>query len=129
MAQQGLLDFQYPQLVNLDRQIATKRFDLVEFNKKFEAQKEAVKQQNLEINQQKLMELNEQEALKKPYELTFAEMLIGIKDTWFEIIDDLLQQKFYMETFTKNNRLFYIGLTFIIIVILVYLYDIILGDI
>lgn len=57
----------------------------------------------------------------KSYSQLFLEILINIKNTWFGLLDDLLQQKFYIETFTKNNRLLYLGLTIIIIALIVFL--------
>ena len=68
------------------------------------------------------------EIKKKIYQLSVGEILIGIKDTWFEIIDDLLQQRFSLSIFTKGNRLFFIGLTIAIIVLIVYLYEILTED-
>jgi hypothetical protein len=121
--QQGLLDFYYPQLVNLDKTITTTEFDINKFNKTFESQKETVNTDSLE-----LQELNKQEKPKKLYNYSLMELLIGIKDTWFYLFDDLLQKKFYTETFTKDNRPFFIGLTIVLFVIIIYLYNIIFDN-
>ena len=121
--QQGLLDFYYPQLVDLDKTITT-----TEINNKFEKHKENVSTQNSELEKQRLYELNKNIENKKIYNYTLLELLIGIKDTWFYLFDDLLQKKFYSETLTKDNRLFFIGLTITLFVIIIYLYDIIFDN-
>jgi len=128
MAQQGLLDFYRPELVNLDKTVTTTEFDPVQFNKDFEAHKENVGHQVSEIEKQRLQEFNEQEKNKSLYDLSLFEILIGIKDTWFGLFDDLLQQKFFTETFIRDNRIFYIGLTIVIFVIVIYLYNMIFSD-
>lgn len=125
-ASQGLLDFKYPSLVGLDTYITPKKFDIQKFNQEFEKKKELTKMYIGEIEQQRLQQLNQMEKPKKPYELTVAEIIINTKDTWFSLVSDLFQQKFYSETFTKDNRLFYIGLTIILTIIFVYLYNTIL---
>lgn len=56
-------------------------------------------------------------------DLTVAEILIGIKDTWFGMTDDLIHLRISRETATKNNRLFFIGLTLVIIILLLFLYE------
>jgi len=43
-------------------------------------------------------------------------------------LDDLLDQKFEIETFTKENRLFYIGITILFFTIILYLYTMIISD-
>ena len=51
-----------------------------------------------------------------------GEIIIGIKDTWFGILDDLLLQRFTFDTFTKDSRLFFIGITLVIFGIVFYVY-------
>ena len=50
------------------------------------------------------------------------EILLGIKNSWFFLIDDLLKQHYNTESFTKENRLFYFGITFVIIGLVIFLY-------
>lgn len=153
MGQQGLNDFKYPQLTkfdNFDNNIPSGstgatgnntnndtikqlqqpgQFDLQKFNKAFEQNKVQTSQINSSLESQRLAKLNSLAPPLKPYQLSFSELLVGIKDSWFELIDELLQSQFYIETFTKKNRMFYIGLTIVIIVIIIYLYDVIIGSI
>jgi len=103
-------------------------FNEADFNQKFEESKELTKLLSKEKERQRLQDLNTEELRKSIVELSTIEILIGIKDTWFELIDDLLQGKFNMETFTKDNRLFYIGVTIILIVILYFLFSIFNDD-
>lgn len=150
MGQQGLNDFKYPQLTgfnNPDNNNSTAgitintpttdqsqqfqtggKFDVQKFNAAFEQSKVQTAKVNSSLESQRLEKLNVQPPPLKPYQLSFAEILIGIKDSWFELIDELLQSQFYIETFTKKNRMFYIGLTVVLIVIIIYLYDILIGS-
>lgn len=102
----------------------------IDFNKNFEKEKELTIQLNKQKEKDRIDKLN-QESQNKPksiYELSVTEILINLKDTWFELIDDLLQGKFNINTFTKNSRLFYIGITLIVIVMLLYLYSLFTHD-
>ncbi|XWV26165.1 hypothetical protein QJ857_gp0913 [Tupanvirus soda lake] len=54
-------------------------------------------------------------------QLTIGQYLINMKNAIFGIGTDLVSQGFQIDIFTKDNRLFYIGLFFIIIFI-VYLF-------
>ena len=63
-------------------------------------------------------------AKRKPfYKLNLLEMVIELKNTWFAILDELLAGNFSMSILIKNNRLFYVGLTILIISIILYIYD------
>ncbi len=60
------------------------------------------------------------------YQEPIQTIAIAAKDSIFETLDDILQNKLSIETFTKDNRLFFIGLTLILIAIFVYIYSILL---
>jgi hypothetical protein len=97
--------------------------DSDQFNKLFE-EKKALSKKRLQKNQEKkINKMNVLSTKKKLHELNIKEILIGIKDTWFEFLDDLLQHKFAPETLTKNNRMFFLGISFVVIMILLYTYD------
>ena len=49
--------------------------------------------------------------------------MINVKNTWFDILDDILAGNISMSMFSKKNRLFYIGLTIIIIAMVLYIYN------
>ena len=57
------------------------------------------------------------------YQLNLVEILIGLKNTWFGILDDILEGNIKLNILSKKNRLFYVGLTILIIAIILYIYD------
>lgn len=101
-----------------------KNFDAQKFNKEFVFKKEEAKIQNRIKDQKKLDYLNDRANSTRPplYKLNLSELLIGIKDTWFGILDDLLAWNINSKILTKRNRLFFIGLTLIIFSVILYLY-------
>ena len=103
-------------------------YDLGKFNKVFE------REQSESDNNTRLKELNtlnqksqiiEQKSL---YDLSISQIMINTKDTWFNVLDDLLDQHFRLDIFTKENRLFYIGITLFVIAIILYLYTMITSE-
>ncbi|XWV24919.1 putative ORFan [Tupanvirus deep ocean] len=54
-------------------------------------------------------------------QLTVGQYLINMKNAIFGIGTDLASQGFHIDIFTKDNRLFYLGL-FLIIIFIVYLF-------
>lgn len=98
-------------------------FNVKKFNIDFDVEKALKEKQRKQNEKTKLEKLEKPEPKKKVFELSIGEILIGIKDVWFEILDDLLQQRFNLSIFTKNNRIFFIGLTITIVVIMIYLYE------
>jgi hypothetical protein len=105
-----------------------KKFDIHEFNKNFDKYKEGLKQDQSLKEADRLAELNKAPLPKKFYEFNMIELLIGIKDTWFEILDDMLSLRFRSDILTKNNRAFFIGLTILIICLIVYIFNIFSND-
>jgi hypothetical protein len=59
--------------------------------------------------------------------LTLKDIINGIKITWIEIFNDI-QMRNFDNFFFKKNRIFYIGITFILIGILLYIADEIFDD-
>jgi hypothetical protein len=105
-----------------DGDIKTRKFNLGRFNKEFEKRINVHKNEKKLEELKKLEKLKEEKSDKKISELTISEILIGTKNTWFHLLDDLLDQNFGKDTFTKDNRLFYVGLTFFILAVILYLY-------
>lgn len=100
-------------------------YDLAKFNKIFEHDV------GISYAHQKLLDAERLNQLQKHTEsdetvnvsdLSINQTLMRIKKTWFEILDDLLDQRFQSETFTKNNRMFYIGITIIILFSVLYVF-------
>ena len=98
------------------------------FNQKFEEnqqQKKLIMQQRMH---DKLNALNNSDEKILLHELSIGDILINTKDSSFELLDDLLQFKYNKETFTKNNRLFYLGVFLIIISMFIFLYNTFVDD-
>jgi hypothetical protein len=108
----------------------SQKTDLVDFNKEFVFKKEQAGIQNKIKSQEKIDRLTAaaNKEVKSLYSLSVAELVIGVKDTWFGILDDLLAQKIEMKTLTKENRLFFMGLTIIFIATILYLYNFFLDE-
>lgn len=103
-----------------DSSIGTKSNENIE-EKSIKSESEAT------INLEKLNKYAEEEINKlkfKPfYKLNLLEIAIELKNTWFGILDDLLAGNMSLNIILKDNRLFYIGLTILIIAIILYIYD------
>ena len=99
------------------------KFDINKFNKVFDETKEETKKY-IKVNEETRLHALNQDIIDKPlYSITISDIFIGIKNTWFYILDDLLQQKFTLNTFSKDNRLFYIGITLIFLGIIIYFFN------
>ena len=103
-------------------------FDLQKFNVQFEAEKERKRKEQEMRMEGKLDELNQQPDGKKLVDYSVGELMISIKDTWFELLDDMLQYQITPATFMKGDRIFFIGLTIFIATVIVYLYAVLFED-
>ena len=112
----------------VDQNNPNKRIDLKKFNKVFDVNREITKRNQRVKDLEKLNELSRVETKTSLYDLNISQILINIKNTWFNLLDDLLEQRFQLETFTKENRLFYIGLTIVFIAVIMYIYTMILDE-
>jgi hypothetical protein len=107
---------------------STGDFDIDKFNRYYEQYRAKRKKQMERKMAKKLGELNKPKDRKPLYHDSVAEIMINTKDALFEILDDLLQRRFIVDTFIKNNRLFYIGLIMVFIACFMFAYTIIIGD-
>lgn len=100
------------------------KFDVAKFNTGFDTYIDKQKNINKTLEKQRLNKLNEQQIDKKNLlDNSLMDVLIGIKDSWFNLLDDLLQQKFSFDVFLKDSRGFYIGITLFFIAIFMYLFS------
>src|SRR5579872_2465773 len=99
-----------------------KPFDLGKFNIVFEREKEKAKESQRIEDLNKLNNLSQVQEKTSLYNLSLFQVIVNAKNAWFGFLDDLLDQRFELETFTKDNRMFYIGLTVVFIAIILYLY-------
>lgn len=104
------------------------QFDINEFNRIFEKEKIKIKKEIIQHENDKLSNLNEQQKDKSLLEMNLQNIIIEIKNTWLDLINDLLQQKYGFDTFTKQNRLFFIGLTIMIIGLILFIYYLLVND-
>jgi hypothetical protein len=105
----------------LDFYTGSGEFDVSLFNQVFleEQKKRQAYYQYLE--EKKLAELNKEPPAPKIHELSIGKHLLKMKDTLFNIIQDLYTtnlDKYDSTILTKNNRMFYIGLFIVIFFIL-----------
>lgn len=84
-------------------------FNVDDFNKEFEKNVVNVEQEN------NIKEITE----KKPllHELSIAQTLINLKDTLFYILDEIITLNIKSDIFTKDNRMYYIGLLIILTIV------------
>lgn len=98
------------------------KFDIDRFNRDFDQYKEQRKREMQERLDKKLSELNNPPHEPPAYDLSIGQIAINIKDSMFNIIDDIINFKFTWDILLKSNRLFYLGLVFIIFASIAYLY-------
>jgi hypothetical protein len=104
-------------------------FNINDFNKAYNIMKENKKKiiQNTDITY--LNQLNEQENVKHTYiyNQNIYEILINLKNTINNILNDLfidlVHLRFNIHIFFKDDRIFYVGLIFIIVGLIVYLFN------
>ena len=99
----------------------SKMFDLSKFNDIFTKNKEKSKESQKLNDLNKLNNLSEETKKVSLYDLPISEIVINIKNTWFNILDDILNQDYDIDIFIKENRLFYIGITILFFAVIIYL--------
>lgn len=103
------------------------RLNVDQFNRDFEQYKIQSQEYLQQKLNQKLVELNQPEVPIAIYNQPIGTILIGTKDTVYNIMDDLMNFQFNTRTFTKDNRMFFIGILLLFIGLLIYLYDLLIG--
>lgn len=115
-------------LAGIDTAQNSNRFDLGKFNIEFDRSKEKSKINQKLKDLEKLHTLSKEEEKISLYNLTIFQIIVNTKDAWFNLLDDLLNQNIEKNTFTKENRLFYIGVTIIIVTVILYIYTLIVTE-
>lgn len=59
---------------------------------------------------------------KNLYDLPVDKILIRTKDVTLEVLDEILENKFTIESLNKGNRMFFIGVSIILTTILLYFF-------
>ena len=104
------------------------KFDTKEFNAEFTKYMENQKKIEEQQENEKLKKLNQEIYVKKISDMTFQELLIEWKKSLIGIFDDILNRRFDSSNIFGENKLFFAGITIIIIVCLFYFVYWILTD-
>lgn len=96
------------------------KFDIAAFNRDFENQMIAKKEEENKKDMEKLKEMNKEIYKKKISEMTTGEIIGEWQSSLTGMINDMIHLKFQPEILFSENRLFFIGITLLIIVILFY---------
>jgi len=107
----------------------TKDFDLKKFNAEFEDSVLKKKEKAEAEMQANLDELNYYQK-KKPYvlDLSVGQTLIGVKDTVFGMMDDIMTMNIDRTFLVKDNRLYFIGILLLLIVLYVVIHNLIFSE-
>jgi len=107
------------------------QLDINRFNRDFD---QYIQKRNTDSKiriEQRLAELNKPEAMPAPYELPVGQIVINTVDTTFATMSDFAHYRsltHLYNTIQANNRLFYIGVFFVCLAIVLYLYNFFLSD-
>jgi len=99
-------------------QIDKDREEVDKFNREFDQYKIRRDQTMKQELEDKLAELNKPNPPTPLYEKSVGEIVISTKDTILNMLDDIIKFT-YDNFFTKDNRLFYIGLIIIMISLII----------
>jgi hypothetical protein len=100
------------------------KFNANQFNKSFEHSKDNAKLLKKFNQQIRINELNRNNNTLSLHTQNIKDIMINTKNSWFNIMDDILTYNIDKDTIIKDNRLFYIGLTVLIIGIILYVFHI-----
>lgn len=100
-----------------------KKLDINEFNRNFDKYIDVRNKKIDEKLQKNLAELNKEPEITPLYQLSIGEIIVNTVDTLFGIVNDLLKGYFTLDTFAKKNRIFYLGVVFVFIALVMYSYN------
>lgn len=108
-----------------DQNDPNKRFDLKKFNKVFDINRDLTKQNQKLRDIEYLNKLSSVETKTSLYDLNISQIIINTKNSWFNLLDEMLDRNvkdYDLNMISKDNRLFYVGLTIIVICVILYVY-------
>lgn len=97
-----------------------KNFDVATFNKEFEAYKISKEEEKHKKEMEDLKKLNKEIKVRKLSEMSMNELIIEWKNSMIGIMNDLLNGRWSLTTIFSGNRLFFAGVTLILITVLFY---------
>lgn len=121
----NFIDITNPNGISEAEKKLNKDFDLGKFNIVFENNKKIVQEYQRLKELEKLNAMTQKQEIVSLYNLNIYQILVNTKDTWFDLLDDILDRKYTLSIFHKDNRLFYIGITILFFSIVLYMYSII----
>ena len=90
-----------------------KYFDPYEFNLKFDQYIHETEKQSLLYDKVNLQSINKIEQTKvEPYQESIGDIVVGIKNVWYLMFDNLFSGKFIFNTM-NNNDIFYLAISLI----------------
>jgi len=106
--------------------LSEEQFNIRQFNKNYQMEQNAFEEESALESEEMLVQLNNNankvHIKKSLVDSSIFEIFRGIINSWFHLLDDLMRQKYSTEIFTKDDRLFYFGITFVIIAVIMFLY-------
>jgi hypothetical protein len=119
----GNLPDQYSQYENigsnpLDFYTGNGEFNLALFNQVFRDQQKSKTSFYEELEKKRLSRLSQIKYEKKLHEYTIGDHLFRIKNAFLGTIEDLQKEELPSNIFTKDNRLFYLGIMLVIFVLI-----------
>ena len=97
---------------------------LQKFNSKFEEDQQQRKMEIVRMEKEKLRRMNKKLKVKNIHDLTLGEILVNTKNAYLDIIIELLSFDYkdgISTIFTKENRIFYIGVSLLILSFFIYI--------
>lgn len=98
-------------------------YNLADFDEQFKNYKEQHIKRNQTLDEERLKKLSEQatnaSSTNTITNYTLSQMMSGIWNSWYGMINDLLNQPFSFDIFVKDNRLFFIGLSLLIVIFII----------
>lgn len=105
------------------------KFDSGEFNIAFDKYIQQTKKNTSIKSEERLGDLLYKERIHNTYfNNPIFDIFVEIKNTWFYILDDIIQFNIGIDIFTKGNRLFNLGMTFLFIAIILIITTFIIDD-
>ena len=102
---------------------SSKKIDLAKYNKEFERNMniEYVKHKEREKNNLDKLSYETKDNTSILVNLTIQQLMENTKKTWYDIMDDIMDGNLSIGVFVNNDRMFYVGILVVIIVIFIYI--------
>lgn len=111
--------------INLEKEINSKKKELNLYKKDFDKRfnNQYLINNKLKKNEyDRLNKLNEVKYKKKLHEYSIGEFFFYFKDNIFIVINSILNKKFDIDIYTKNNRLLHIGIFIILLCLIILIF-------